>query len=105
MKFRKVAVVLLSALLVGLAGCGQEEGVTRVSTESSVSSEQMSSEMQESSEASDSAEASDTTGTVEQNGQEGWTSDDRDALDLLGVLSERKHLNQWDDSLGEYGMD
>ena len=105
MKFRKVAVVLLSALLVGLAGCGQEEGVTSVSAESSVSSEQISSEMQESSEASDSAEASDTTGTVEQNGQEGWTSDDRDALDLLGVLCERKHLNQWDDSLGEYGMD
>ena len=83
MKFRKAAVVLLSALLVGLAGCGQEEGVTSVSTESSVSSEQISSEMQESSEASDSAEASDTTGTVEQNGQEGWTSDDRDALDPL----------------------
>ena len=104
MKFRKVAVVLLSALLVGMSGCGQEEGVTKASTESSVSSEQMSSELQESSEESDSAEAPDTAGTVEQNGQEGGTSADREGLELLGVLSEKKHLNQWDDSLGKYGM-
>lgn len=102
MKFRKVAVVLLSSLLIGMSGCGQEDGVTRVSTEgSSVSTEQMSSEGQEANGEAGSA----STGMDGQNGQEGLNSADREELDLLGVLSERKYLNQWDDSLGEYGMD